>query len=266
MKEEMHMFTVLKISIFLLILNNVYCQMQLYEQSRRPYYYYRSLDKQPSVPRNNDSEARTPLRIAWGWPFNQQNRKKDDTDVLPNDKFIYPDDVFDKPKLGPAPSCNGQTFCEDVPDYPTYLINDAFKNQKITPYQSVDQIDLTFRLNDFTGESLCISTEQVIYPKSAENVNNQWLYIVNHPNYTQGVRIETCRKMGEGCRLIEGFAEGYTTSCEQKYIHRELAAIVKDGSISRELFRFPASCCCHVQFVGTSLRMREDRSIENLQP
>lgn len=48
--------------------------------------------------------------------------------------------------------------------------------------------------------------------------------------------------------MIDGFAEGYITTCKQKYIYRELSALSDNGEIVRDYFRFPASCCCHVQF------------------
>lgn len=48
--------------------------------------------------------------------------------------------------------------------------------------------------------------------------------------------------------MIDGFAEGYSTTCKQKYIYRELSALSDNGEIVRDYFSFPASCCCHVQF------------------
>lgn len=100
-------------------------------------------------------------------------------------------------------------------------------------------------------EALCLSIERVVYPKSGETINKNWLFIVNEQNFTQGVRIETCVEEDGSCKVIDGFAEGYTTSCKQKYIYRELSALGPDGTISREYFRFPASCCCHVQFTAS---------------
>lgn len=58
------------------------------------------------------------------------------------------------------------------------------------------------------------------------------------------------RNDGQECNMIQGFAEGYKTSCKQKYIYRELAAVGSSGNIVKDQFRFPSSCCCHVKFIG----------------
>ncbi|KOC62325.1 Protein spaetzle [Habropoda laboriosa] len=185
--------------------------------------------------------------------------------MLPNDKFIFPDATVIKPspslqtRIGAAPSCNGKTFCEQVSDYPSSFVRDAIKNDRsLQNYANVDSVGiLVCKIlgKNISHLNLNFILEQIVYPKTAQNANKQWLYVLNVANFTQGVRIETCMQEDQGCNIIGGFAEGYVTTCKQKYIHRQLAAIV-DGAVSHELFRFPASCCCHVQFVGTSTRMR----------
>ncbi|KZC10359.1 Protein spaetzle, partial [Dufourea novaeangliae] len=92
--------------------------------------------------------------------------------------------------------------------------------------------------------------ELIVFPKSGLTKRNKWMYIVNHKNLTQAVRIETCMEEDKPCRIIEGFAEGYVSKCRQKYIYRQLLAVFPDGSINHESFRFPVSCCCHVEFQG----------------
>jgi hypothetical protein len=56
--------------------------------------------------------------------------------------------------------------------------------------------------------------------------------------------------------MIQDFAEGYKTTCKQKYIYRELAAVGRHGNIFKDSFRFPSSCCCHVRFMGDQVRLR----------
>ncbi|CAK9828194.1 Protein spaetzle [Anthophora retusa] len=274
MKERENIVFANTVAIFLLLIfNNVQGNSQeWYEKPRRSYFNYGTSDNQTSIHHLIDTSS-TRLIANWKWPFKQQNMIKvtlqplnitdDDGDkALPNDKFIFPDADIQpvQTRIGTAPSCRGKTFCEDVPDYPSNFVNDAVQNnQTLRNYANVDLLDVTFRMDTVPTESLCLSSEQIVYPKTAETVNKQWLYVLNNSNFTQGVRIETCTKEGEGCKLIGGFAEGYVTTCKQKYIYRQLAAIV-DGSVSHELFRFPASCCCHVRFVGISTRGRNDRS------
>lgn len=53
----------------------------------------------------------------------------------------------------------------------------------------------TMNRNAFVPEerSLCESYTMVKFPKSAQNVNGDWNYIVNdEKNFTQGIRVEMC--------------------------------------------------------------------------
>lgn len=56
-----------------------------------------------------------------------------------NDKFIFPEvepmrNTEQKPhkvisRIGEAPACQGKTFCEDVPNYPTNLLNNVIDQE-----------------------------------------------------------------------------------------------------------------------------------------
>jgi hypothetical protein len=143
-----------------------------------------------------------------------------------------------------------QTFCEYVPYYPEKFVNQALaKNSSLLHYAHEDVIAVVPR-SDTEEEPLCLSVERIIRPKTGLNLKDEWLFILqsNESNFHQSVRIETCQEEDAKCRMIDGFAEGYVTTCKQKYIYRELSAISNDGEIVRDYFRFPASCCCHVQF------------------
>ncbi|XP_076240525.1 spaetzle domain-containing protein [Calliopsis andreniformis] len=130
------------------------------------------------------------------------------------------------------------------------IVNKALqKNPHLRNYSNADEMDSKLE-NNPEEEPLCVSTEQVVFPKSGMTKNEEWKYIVNHGNLTQSVRIEICLEENKPCRVIEGFAEGYVSMCRQKYIYRQLFAVAEDGSIVRESFRFPASCCCHIEFQG----------------
>ncbi|XP_043672497.1 neurotrophin 1 [Vespula pensylvanica] len=176
-------------------------------------------------------------------------------------KFIFPtEDTLTSEShkatlLSPAPVCNGTTFCERVFEYPEEIINAAIQqNNSIKYLATVDAIpDVVQRIDATDDAPLCLSTEQVIYPKSAETKNKEWLFVINQENFKQGVRIETCSNENSECNIINGLAEGYKTTCKQKYIYRQLAAVSNNGKINPEMFRFPSSCCCHVKFIGNSL-------------
>lgn len=176
-------------------------------------------------------------------------------------KFVFPTEDIPTSQshkntlLLPAPVCNGTTFCEKVFEYPEEIINAAIqRNNSIKYLATVDAIpDIVQRVDTTDDAPLCLSSEQVIYPKSAESKNKEWLFIVNQENFKQGVRIETCSNENSECNIVNGLAEGYKTTCKQKYIYRQLAAVSNNGKINPEMFRFPSSCCCHVKFIGNSL-------------
>lgn len=151
-----------------------------------------------------------------------------------------------------------QTFCEYVPNYPQDAVNRMLaKNFSLLHYANEDVIDPTPRLGN-EEEPLCLSSERIISPRMAINRRDQWMLIAQTDNFKQNLRIETCIEEDAKCRIIDGFAEGYVTTCKQKYIYRELSAIsLPDGNeIVRDYFRLPASCCCHVQFQGNDERTK----------
>ncbi|KAG5347640.1 SPZ protein, partial [Acromyrmex charruanus] len=177
-----------------------------------------------------------------------------------DEKIIFPDGrISSSGTPMPTLTCRKSTFCENVADYPRQLVNAAIqRNVSLRFLESVDTVDsisdvgdVEQRIDTVSRESmLCPIREQVVYPQTAQNKENQWLFIVNQDDLKQGIRIEVCLNEGQKCDMVEGFAEGYKTSCKQKYIYRELAAVGSDGNIFKDQFRFPSSCCCHVKFTG----------------
>lgn len=210
--------------------------------------------------------SRVSLSESWRLPINQYDAKvetKRSTRQMNNaesDNIVFPDTNIKSMRMttAPVPSCQKQTYCEDVPNYPSNLVKEIVsKNPHLKNYKTVDMLE-TFRSkvdNSFLDtESLCASIEQIVIPKTAQNIKNEWVYIVNNEDVVQGVRIEKCLNENSSCKLIDGFAGGYKTICKQKYIYHQLVGLTNNKSLSYESFRFPSSCCCHVKFVGTSIR------------
>ncbi|KAL6436723.1 hypothetical protein ACFW04_004866 [Cataglyphis niger] len=172
--------------------------------------------------------------------------------------FVFPDDRLQARNgagtyiISPAAKCDDkqQTFCEHVPNYPEEFVNQAIANNSSLLHYAYEDILTIEPRTDINEEPLCVSVERVVRPKTGQNLNNKWRYILqsNESNFYQSVRIETCKEENAKCRMIDGFAEGYITTCKQKYIYRELSALSDNGEIVRDYFSFPASCCCHVQF------------------
>lgn len=260
------------IAFFLLIANGVQgTGFWLYQQPRKVYINYK-MDKGPDELSNGPVPA---ISISLGEepPQQRSNAQLQGSPVAnrmqAENKFVFPDSTSGHIRPGPAPICKGSTFCVNVPNYPTDFVNKAIMNdKKLQNYENVDVLDsISQRAGDVDAHRLCRAKEQVIYPQSAETINKDWLYILNQQNFSQGVRVELCREEGQACRLVDGFAEGYTTHCVQKYIFRELTAITSDGTIGPEFFRFPASCCCNAKFNGAISRFGsiESPGIRNIR-
>ncbi|XP_015180467.1 PREDICTED: protein spaetzle isoform X2 [Polistes dominula] len=185
--------------------------------------------------------------------LNQANRhdRIDGKFVFPTDNRPYTDSLSSISSRILAPVCHGSTYCERVYDYPEETINNAIQqNSSIQFFATTDVLpDITKRIG-VGNTPLCASNEKIIYPRSAESKTKEWFVIVNQDNFKQGVRIETCGSNENSMCNIKGMslAEGYKSTCKQKFIYRQMAAISKDGKIFPEMFRFPSSCCCHVKF------------------
>ncbi|XP_043686563.1 uncharacterized protein LOC122638022 [Vespula pensylvanica] len=157
--------------------------------------------------------------------------------------------------LGDPHICKNKTYCEDTPYYPSELVKNRLENNKNLMEFAVNdfipkELDLSDRIDARDEIPMCVSIEKVIYPKTAQTVNGEWLFIAQMgQNFAQGVRIETCLTNSAPCQFVQHIT-GYVSSCEQKYIYRQLLAVDKQN-LTTELFRFPSSCCCTVKFVSS---------------
>ncbi|XP_014604832.1 PREDICTED: uncharacterized protein LOC106787193 [Polistes canadensis] len=185
--------------------------------------------------------------------LNQANEHEhiDGKFVFPTENIPYTDSLSYISSRILAPICHGSTFCERILDYPEEIINNAIQqNSSIQFFATIDVIPDVGKRIGVHNTPLCLSTEHVIYPRSAESKSKEWFVIVNQDNFKQGVRIETCSNENSQCNIMDNLPEGYNTICKQKYIYRQLAAVSKNGKIDVDMFRFPSNCCCHVKFTG----------------
>ena len=164
--------------------------------------------------------------------------------------FVFPEERI-------VPACKGSTYCETVDTYPKDAVNRAIqRNESIKYLESVDIIDLSpveERIGQTDDISLCMSMEHLIFPQSAKNKDSEWKFVANQENFKQGVRIEKCSRENTSCTSIGSLAAGYRTNCKQKYVYRELASVMTNGTIAPDVFLFPSSCCCHASFNGNVL-------------
>ncbi|EZA51456.1 Protein spaetzle [Ooceraea biroi] len=217
----------------------------------------RDASKQGTVTSDETSVSSRPRDGAQGEQRASWEASSTGTSMQSDDNIIFPTDRRFVPS--PTSVCENSTYCEEVSNYPRQLVNAAIaRNASLRFLGSIDPLsDIEQRIDSADDSPLCRYREQMIYPQSAKNKENQWLFVVNQDNLKQGIRIEVCMNDGQECSMIQDFAEGYKTSCKQKYIYRELAAVGSDGNVIKDSFRFPSSCCCHVKFVGDpQLRLR----------
>ncbi|XP_057330494.1 protein spaetzle-like [Microplitis mediator] len=147
-----------------------------------------------------------------------------------------------------SPCNTTTTFCEEVPDYPTYLVNkiaiEEIPNIKLLQQKEKEEIMIRIGGND--EESLCKSESKLIAPKAALTQDNQWKYIYNDPKFVQTTRVDICRHEKEPCNYINNLY-GLQTICKQQYIYRKFVTLTQDGKITSDMFRIPSSCCCSIK-------------------
>lgn len=147
-------------------------------------------------------------------------------------------------------AAGNQTYCTKDIQYPIEIIEKLLRKNlhKFADVFGEDMIssEITNRNNPIDEITLCDSYEEVIYPTSGKNRQNQELYIFNTDNHKQGVRISRCRDRGVPCRMSNAFPNGYHTECKQHYVYRELLSVSPEGVAQKDKFEFPACCSCAV--------------------
>uniref|UniRef100_A0A0A9XN41 Protein spaetzle n=1 Tax=Lygus hesperus TaxID=30085 RepID=A0A0A9XN41_LYGHE len=196
------------------------------------------------------STIRTP-----GSSWSGQRPASSDTIIFPDSKEKDEINLPPPPKIRITPCPNGQTFCDDDDNYPSHYLR-KIPRQYFDPYNNFFLNDtlvpegLSTRIDGFDEQPLCLSKEELFFPKKAVATDKDTKLIVNTGNYLQGVRVELCLNEGSSCQFKESFPAGYTTVCRQKYIARKLVVVAAgDGAntqtpLSTSDFLFPSCCVC----------------------
>ncbi|XP_014485944.1 PREDICTED: protein spaetzle-like isoform X2 [Dinoponera quadriceps] len=202
---------------------------------------------------HNTSASETSSKPEQGTSRDHHERPTEDT---LNGKIVFPSNDDSLPSrrqnVGTPPVCEDSTFCENVSQYPTQLVDLALQqNSSLKFLMNVDVVDIAQRINDSPDEiALCTASERLVYPQTAKSTRKEWLYVVNQDSYKQGVRVEVCSDQDGHCNVIDGFSNNYQTFCKQKYVARELVALSPNGAAVLDTFLFPASCCCYLTSTG----------------
>lgn len=181
---------------------------------------------------------------------NQAGSKKafvfPDDDRLRNDKSSY---VETRINVN-TPRCdNGQSFCENVQDYPQELVDRILEeNPNLYAYATEDAVSINPRLDD-EKDLFCSSSERIITPRKARSTNDDWVFIIQSEkkNFKQRLRVEICSKANHTCEIIDALPNGYYSSCTQKYVSRQILGVENGTEIVTDIF-LPANCCCHLYF------------------
>uniref|UniRef100_A0A1A9ZPZ0 Spaetzle domain-containing protein n=1 Tax=Glossina pallidipes TaxID=7398 RepID=A0A1A9ZPZ0_GLOPL len=149
----------------------------------------------------------------------------------------------------------GKTFCTKIRNYPKLghlenILKREFPNVELFFGVDKDVPDnITQRMNVPFEDSLCKSHEKIIYPEAAESESSNWSYIVNNPNFKQGIRIEECENEGSQCNSMLSLPKDYYATCKQNFIFRSLVALTPDGKLINDHFKMPSCCKCVVKSV-----------------
>ncbi|KAJ8985648.1 hypothetical protein NQ317_015144, partial [Molorchus minor] len=162
------------------------------------------------------------------------------------------DEVVPVPRIHGTPRCaEGSTFCENFESYPyrhlKHLLDRNAVDKKLYFGKDESPAEFNSRTDDEGDDFLCSGMTREIFPKLAQNKNDEWRIIVNQgkrDGYVQGLRIELCRREGAPCNMIGDLPLGYRSVCKQKYMYRRLLSVDADGSFIADSFKMPSSCCC----------------------
>lgn len=148
--------------------------------------------------------------------------------------------------------CSNETirFCErvDQNQYPTQHVKAILqKNSKRYENFFNNNRDLSVR-DDFAEPiNLCETYTRQIYPQIAMNINSDWRFIINQPEYRQSIRVELCQKRSSQCQFSELFPLDYVSSCTQKFTKIPLLSLDDDGEVKQFDYEFPSHCQCDLQ-------------------
>ncbi|GFQ82103.1 hypothetical protein TNCT_461562 [Trichonephila clavata] len=144
----------------------------------------------------------------------------------------------------------GDTFCEEVDNYPEIEI------RKVIKYSSEEFTELfgtmgisSRKFSDIDEETLCPQRSRIFQPKAAVNENDQWAYVINDVDYVQTVTAEICEGDERPCRYLDGTLPlGVSSVCKQKYAYKKLVALHPSKKKTyTDSFRFPSCCACYVR-------------------
>lgn len=138
-------------------------------------------------------------------------------------------------------------FCEDVHQrlYPSQYVESVLEKSADLYTEFFNKIET--RDNFSPSVNLCETYRRLIHPQLAMNVQNDWRFVINQPNYRQPIKVELCQKRTSQCQFSDSFPSGYVSSCTQKYTEIPLLSLGDNGEILEFNYKFPSHCQCEMR-------------------
>lgn len=101
----------------------------------------------------------------------------------------------DSYKFVPKGCTDDSIICTSKDDYPEDYVNRLVStiSGRYTDFFGDDIVPEVVQRVDYPDEEpLCTSKEVVIYPTVGKTKEDNWAFIINNANFSQGVRVEQC--------------------------------------------------------------------------
>ncbi|XP_037786490.1 uncharacterized protein LOC119582346 [Penaeus monodon] len=102
---------------------------------------------------------------------------------------------------------------------------------------------------------VCQSEETLIFPKRAKSASDEWVFVLNHENVEQALRVEKCINEGAACEFESPLPPEIRTVCRQKYVYRRMLT-VGSNKIQPEEVLMPSCCVCYRKTSGFDIGSR----------
>lgn len=198
---------------------------------------------------------------ATGYPLRKvvfPDESEESDEVASYEKDVKTDDDVDTKNLQPAPQfrinatnvpCSNANFCEEDHQqlYPAQYVESVL--QKNASFYAKYFNKITTR-DDFSDPiNLCDTYSRMVYPKIAMNVESDWRFVINQPDYRQSIRVELCQKRSSQCQFSESFplvTDTHLSSCTQKLTKIPLLSLDDDGHLTQFMYEYPSHCQCEL--------------------
>lgn len=90
----------------------------------------------------------------------------------------------------------------------------------------------------------CATYARMRFPKIARNVDSDWHFVINQPEYLQPVEVEICQKKFSQCPFSEIIPAKNVSMCTQKFRKIALWSLNDGGNITKYEYEFQSHCKC----------------------